>query len=214
MTTIRVFARPLPLALLAFALLAVGCVGQLSQPSPSKRYYTLNPIRDGVPLSVRPLPSRLKIRRLTASASFDSRELVYKLDDGGFVTDYYHLFLAPPVDQATQAMTRWFRDAKIFDVVLPPASGTESLYILETSMDELYADYSVDPPEAVVRLHAILMRDDGMEFFVEMDRAYTRRAVVEGQGAPAVVRSMEQALAAIFRELEQDVFEEIAASGR
>lgn len=207
MRVVRYSARYLlaPIALLAVTLLAAGCLGELSQPSPSKRYYTLNPRREGGPLLVQPVAERIKIRRLTAAPSFASRELVYKLDDGGFITDYYHLFLAPPVDQVSQAMTRWLRDAEIFEAVLPPTSSTDSLYILETSIEELYADYSVEPPQAVARLHTILIRDSGVEYSILMDRAYSERVTVEGEGPAGVVRAMESAFAAMLTQLEQDL---------
>ncbi|TVM20000.1 hypothetical protein DPQ33_01880 [Oceanidesulfovibrio indonesiensis] len=200
------------MALLAVTLLAAGCLGELSQPSPSKRYYTLNPLRDGAPLLEKPLSERIKIRRLTAAPSFSSRELVYKLEDGAFVTDYYHLFLAPPADQVSQAMTRWIRDAGLFAAVLPPSSSTDSLYVLETNIEELYADYSAKPSQTMARLHATLIRDDGMEYSIIMDRTYSERASVEGEGAAGVVQAMEAAFAAMFAQLELDIAEQVADS--
>lgn len=192
-------------ALLAVSLLAAGCMQGLSQPSPKKRYYTLNPQRDAAPLLAQPVAGRLKVRRLAVAASFDSQELVYKLDGGGFVTDYYHLFLAPPGEQAAQALTRWIRDAGIFETVLSPASSTDSAYVLETSIDELYADYDASPHKAVVRLHAILLHDTGLKFNVIMDSTYDSVTELHGSDAADAVAGMEEGLASMFGALEQDI---------
>ncbi|QJT07517.1 ABC-type transport auxiliary lipoprotein family protein [Oceanidesulfovibrio marinus] len=193
------------LALLAVSLLAAGCMQGLSQPSPKKRYYTLNPQRDAAPLLAQPAAGRLKVRRLAVAASFDTQELVYKLKGGGFVTDYYHLFLAAPGDQAAQALTRWIRDAGIFETVLSPTSSTNSPYILETSIDELYADYDASPSKAVVRLHAILLHDTGLKYDVVMDRTYDSATELRGSDAADAVAGMEAGLASMFGALEQDL---------
>ena len=83
----------LRLAAVGATLVLAAC--SLERPLPEATTYSIEPTTAAAaPVTRR--PETLRIGSVRVASVFDSRELVYRLDDVRFSTDFYNRFIAPP----------------------------------------------------------------------------------------------------------------------
>ncbi len=196
------------LAALALVLILgglAGCAKDLKQPYPEKRYFGLT--GPAVVESSGPgLAGVCSVSRLAASPSYSSRELIYKTGANEFVSDYYNLFLTPPAGMVGQALRGHLAVTGAFAHVLEPGSGMRPDWVMEGSLEALYADFS-DPakPQAVVVVSLFLLKDAGFDYEIVLNRRYEKTATLPDREPSGVVQGMNQALADILGEWRADM---------
>ena len=191
---------------LAVILLA-ACAPGMSPDSdfPEKRFFVLHAERTGAPRAT-PAPGVCKVKRLTVSPGFTSREIVYRVGQDAFETDYYNLFHSAPADLLSQAVRHWVDDAGLFEHVAEPRSDLRPFYLLEGNVVTLHGDFSdPDNPVAVLEMQFFLLKDEDFDYRIRMDADFRREIPIADKSAAGVVEALNIALAQILAELEERI---------
>lgn len=199
--------RLLPaLAALMCALAVSGC-SLPKIPAPEKRFYTLNAHR-GETLPPATQKSVLKVRPFDISPGFQGRELVYRLGDHEFESDYYNLFFVPPGPAVTQQIRQWLRDSGIFSNVMEEGSIVNADFALEGSVTSLYGDFrDRTAPKAVLEVQVFLLQNGIESYNVLFQKTYRQETpfVFSGADSSALAGALNAGLAEILKEFEGDL---------
>ena len=191
---------------LIMAGLICPLAGCLSQPHPNKVSFALEAGGDEGAVPKTPLKRRtLLAATVTAAAGFDNRGLVYKVGPEQYESDFYNEFAAPPArllaDQAAQYLDR--RSLKVRAVKSPGLVIAE--FGLETYLEAIYGDFTVDPPEAVIAIRFTLNDLRPVAPRVLLDGTYRQRRPLAAKDPVSLVTAMNEALSAILADLRRDI---------
>lgn len=197
--------RILPLILLlALALAASACVKLGGKPM-DKTFYRIHPVRTA--------PARadsgviLKMRRMTVSDLYNTRELVYQMTDGRIESDFYNLFFVAPGNMLTSELRSWLDASRLFRDIIEPGSMVIPGLTLEGTVNALYGDYASGSPAAVVALQFFLVDESTPTNDIVFSKDYRRRIALSQPDPAALVKAMTEAVQSIFTELESDLAE-------
>jgi len=156
----RVFRELAPLlaAVLVLLCAAAGCVNvDLSKSYPERRYYLVHADREGPPASVR-FERNVAVQKCNVSPAFEGKELVYRLSEATYASDFHNQFFLVPAYVITQEVRKWLEESRTFANVVPPRSQLESRYLVEPNLVALYGDYRDEAePKAVLELQLFLI---------------------------------------------------------
>ena len=188
--------------LLAATLMLSAC---LAQPHPQKNIFSLSPILDEAQ-APRPVKRRtLLVGTASAAAGFDNRALVYRVGPDQFESDFYNEFLAPPprllVDLATQYLDA--RNAKVRAVKTPGLTLAD--FGLETYLESLYGDFTVNQPQAVVKVKYTLNDLRGARPRILLDKTYQAERPFGDRSPAGLVAALNDGLDQILAELNRDI---------
>ena len=193
--------------LLGYALAVVGC-GQSA--TAERKYYVLDTVRAGGPAPAH-TEATLRLRRFNVDEAFASRQLVYRVDQVRYETDYYHQFLVLPGVMLTEETRDWLANSGLFGRVTSVGSRLESTYLLEGNVTGLYADFAKKPaPEAVMEIRFFLLVGPDVNEAVALTQTYRATAPISAKTAEAVVEALSKALEDVLTHLEADIATVIA----
>lgn len=187
---------------LAATLILTAC---LAQPHPQKSLFNLAVALNEVPTVSIPARRTLLLGGATTAAGYDNRGLVYRLGPDRYESDFYNEFLAPParllVDQATQYLTAHNRRVR----VTKTPGLTLADFGLETYLESLYGDFTVDPPRAVINIRFTLNDLRGSVNKVIWEKTYHREEPLTARDAAGLVAAWNLALGDLMAELNRDI---------
>jgi ABC-type uncharacterized transport system auxiliary subunit len=181
----------------------VACLGQ---PHPVKNRFTLA-APEAPEAAVNAAGRRtLLLGSVTAAPAYDGQALVYRLGADRYESDFYNEFLAPPTRLLAEAAAdRLTRASRLLRVTVIPGL-TVADYGLETHIQDLYGDFRLDPPRAVMTFRFILNDLRPTRARVMLDRLYPCVRPLPEQGGPAdLVAAYGLCLADIFESLARDL---------
>ncbi len=193
-------------ALLLCPLFLAGC-SLPHLPAPEKRYYALNAKRPETLAPASP-KSVLKVRSFDISPGFQARELVYRLGEHEFESDYYNLFFTPPGPAVTQQIRQWLRASGVFSNVMEEGSIVTADFALEGSVTSLYGDFrNKSAPKAVLEVQVFLLENRIESYPVLFQKTYRRETpfAFSGTDSTELAGALNQGLADILTELETDL---------
>lgn len=191
------------LCLLLVAAMAVSCVKLGGKPL-DKKYYRITPVRAGEP---HPPASDivLKVRRMTVSQLYNTRELVYQIDAERIESDFYNMFFVQPGDMLTTELRKWLAATGQFAHIVKPGSMVVPTLTLEGVVNSLYGDYSAEEPAAVVAMQFFLVDENTATNEIVFSKDYTKRVPLSEPDPGKLVEAMNQGVQAIFTQLEKDM---------
>ena len=189
------------ISILAVLILSTGCVDALKSEYPERRYFTLAAQRPGEAASPAK-ESVLRVRRFTASKLSEGNELVTRLGETEYETDFYNQFFAPPAMQLTEQAHRWLGASGLFSAVVGTGSSVPETHILEGNVTSLYADQRSS--SAVLEIQFMLVRVSADPAAVLFQKSY-REVSTGAQGPETCVRGWNAALGRILAALEGDL---------
>lgn len=192
-----------PLAAVCATLALVAC--SLERPLPAATTYSIEPPAAAVPVMRR--PETLRLGSVRVASAFDSRELVYRLDDVRFTTDFYNRFLAPPGQMLGTLMADWLNRAGPFRAVTQPGIAPPAApFVLEAVVTELYGDFRPNrKPEAVITIQFYLLTTAGLAPQMVLERSIGRRVELSQQSPEGLVLGYSSALSGILTELTAEI---------
>ncbi len=194
------------LGLLCVCLAGCGDAIKLEKPAPQKSYFVLKPTREGANASSGPAKGVLTIKALNVVPNFNSRELIYRLQDDQYATDYYNLLLTSPGSQLGQCIHDWFNNSGVFHYVINSNSEVEPSFILETSIRQFYGDFRESAtPAAVLDLQFFLLQEKDYEFNVVFTKEFQKQIPIEARTPEALVKGYNTGLTEILQSLENDL---------
>ena len=189
-------------ALLGFALVLSGC---FEGATADRKYYLLDVKREGAPAKVH-TDAALRVRRFNVDEAFATKQLVYRLGESRYESDYYHEFLVLPGIMITEKARDWLADSGLFGRVSSVGSRLESAYMLEGNVIALYADFANESaPTAVMEIRFFLLAGADANEAVALARAYRAESPIPTRTAEAVVEAFGKSLADILARLEAEV---------
>ena len=200
----RTVAVVLALTLLA---LAAGCASSLSRPAVERHLYNITAQR----ADMAPPPQDktvLKVRPMQISPAYQGKELVYRLGEVEFESDYYNVFFVQPASNLSQQVEQWLGKAGIFSHVVDSTSQVSDTHLLEGLVNAMYGDFrDRADPKAVLEVQFFLLKNKNENYSVTFSRTY-KKAVPFSSGfkdAGVLVAAYNRALAEVLAELEQDL---------
>ncbi len=209
---------PRLLLCLMIPLVLCNCAGGsgggslFSQPDPNKHYYALQSKR--TPLADKLQGKNvLKIRRVNIAPTYESRELTYRTGENKYMTDYYNVFIVPPRDMLTEAVTEWFSGSGLFSHVVPNSSALKPDYVLECTTTRLYGDFSTPgQPKAILEMQFFVLQDKLAQYKVVFVKEYDQEITLEQKTPESLVAGLEQGLQKILTQLEADMARALGGS--
>jgi len=189
--------------ILAVGLTTAACVKLGGKPL-DKRYFQVTPTRSSEPVETG-YDFVLKIRRLSISNLYNTRELVYRGKQGRIESDFYNMFFVPPADMLTTELRKWLRGSNLFSHIIEPGSMVVPGLTLEGVVNSLYGDYSLDTPAAVVEMQFFIVDEASANNEIVFSSTYAERIPMPESSATALVNAMTQGVQTIYTNLENDL---------
>jgi len=178
----------------------------LSQPHPVKNVYGLMAASAETEVVKRPENRRtLLVGTVTAAAGFDNRALVYRVGEDRFETDFYNEFLAPPARLLADQTAQYLDDRSRRVRVVKTPGLVIAHYGLETYLECLYGDFTVEPPVAVLGIRFAVNDLRGSQARILMDETYRQTVPLTAKGPDALVAAMNEGLNLILADLNRDL---------
>jgi cholesterol transport system auxiliary component len=193
--------RGLLLTLTLSLLCLCSCAGMIRQEHPERQNYAMEVVRAIPPLEDPAFDGRLDIRRLGVAPAFSGRNLVYRMSEAAYETDFYNLFLVNPGEMVTQQVRDWVDRSNLFAALTVPGSRLESDFTLEGQVVELYGDFEQGRGAAVITLQLFLVR--GTEILHQ--GRYEARTALDERSPLGLLRGYNHGLASILLDLERDL---------
>ena len=192
------------LVLLALLSLASGC---LSRPPLHTQTLAFDPPAGSVPMGIARSQRVVSIRSLRVAAPFDDRSLVYRVGDFSYQADPYAEFLVSPAESLRPPLRSWMRQSELFRTVVEPGSALRPDTMAEITVLELYGDFRRPPePEAVLTLRFVLLDSpEGIPGKLAFEQEYSRRVLLKGRNANALMAGWNEALSQILAQLGSDL---------
>ena len=176
----------------------------------NKTYYLLDAKREGGPAPAH-TDATLRVRRFNVDEAFAARQLVYRVEEFRYESDYYHQFLVLPGVMITEKTRDWLANSGLFARVSSVGSRLESTYLLEGNVIDLYADFrNASAPVAVVEIRFFLLAGPDGQESVDLARTYRAESPIAAKTAEAVVEALSKSLTDILTRLEADIEKAIA----
>jgi cholesterol transport system auxiliary component len=198
-------------AILALVMLslAAACTAPLNRPAPERRFYNITAVRPEVapPAADK---SVLKVRPLQISPAYQGKEMVYRLGETEFESDYYNAFFVQPANNLSQQAEQWLGRAGIFGHVVDSTSQVADTHLLEGMVNALYGDFrDKTNPKAVLEAQFFLLKHKNDTYSVATSRSYRREVPFPAgsRDASPLAAAYNKALAEILGELEKDLRE-------
>ena len=195
-----------PVVFMALSLMA-ACLGQ---PHPVKNRFILA-VPDALEEAVNAAGRRtLLLGSVTAAPVYDGQALIYRLGPDRYESDFYNEFLSPPARLLVEAAAgRLTRSSKLLRVTAAPGLAVAD-YGLETHIQDLYGDFRLDPPRAVMTLRFTLNDLRPSKARVMLDRLYPCVRPLPERGGPADLVAayglcLADTLEALARDLDQAI---------
>ncbi|QJB58140.1 ABC-type transport auxiliary lipoprotein family protein [Pseudodesulfovibrio sp. zrk46] len=189
--------------ILVTAFSAVSCV-KLGGDPVDKRYYRLAPVRQGETQAPQS-DIILRVRRMSVSDLYNTRELVYQMEGGRIESDFYNLFFVAPSNNITTELRKWLASSGQFSNIIEPGSMVVPTLTLEGVLNSLYGDYSSGQPAAVVEMQFFLVNESTADNDIVFSQSYRQRIPLAKPDPQDLVQAMTKGVAAIFTQLEQDL---------
>lgn len=184
--------------------LSSACVN-LERSYPEKRFYVLEvraPAASGEAMQ----NEILQVSTLRISPRYQDRSFVYRISDGGFETDFYNQFIAPPAGLISEEIRKNLIGAQLFKYVISASNSQAPSYVLEGTVNGIYGDFrNLNAPAAVVDLEFFLTSDLPAKPGVLMQKRYVRSVPVSDRSPEALVKSWDLALEEILTALTADL---------
>lgn len=189
--------------LLALALAAASCVKLGGEPV-DKRFYRISPVRSGEPAPAQGT-TVLKVRRMTVSDIYNTREIVYQMGDGRIESDFYNMFFVTPGNMLTSELRKWLSATGQFSHIIEPGSMVVPSLTLESVVNALYGDYSTDNPAAIVDMQFFMVDESTVNNEIVFSKSYRQRVPLAQPNPQDLVQAMTAGVQAIYEQLEQDL---------
>jgi len=186
-------------------LLAALCSGCAGRSSYAKRQFVLEVTRPAQPAR-QSRDAVLVVRGFSIDPLYDGRGLKYRKGESEYEADFYNEFvLAPQVLLGSQTRN-WLAQSGLFKMVLEPGSLVEPTHILEGNVLALYGDFRGQSlPQAVVEIRIFVVTSRSSRPEVVFTRDYRASQQAKERTADALVAALNQCLAQILSELEEDL---------
>jgi hypothetical protein len=185
-------------------VLGGGCVN-LERSYPDKHFYVLE-VRPPATSGDVVRDEILQVSPLRISPRYQDRSFVYRISDGGFESDFYNQFIAPPAGLISEEIRKGLIGAQLFKYVISASNSQAPSYVLEGTVNGIYGDFrNLNAPAAVIDLEFFLTSDVPTRPGVLMQKRYVQSVPVSSRSPEALIKSWDLALEEILTALSADL---------
>ena len=193
-----------PVILATIALIFTGCAGSQNSFS-AKKHYVLDVTRDDDKISDA-ADAVLKIRRFRISNRFDQKELVYRVAQHRFESDFYNEFFTLPAALITEETRQWLTRAGIFKNILDISSQTQSHLLLEGYIFAIYGDFTdKNNPCAVLEVQIFILDETLPNSPVIFQQTYYVTHPLQSNQPDALINGLNVCLKNFLTSFEEDL---------
>ncbi|GAB6039004.1 hypothetical protein JCM15519_35630 [Fundidesulfovibrio butyratiphilus] len=117
----------------------------------------------------------LKVRPFKVSPDFQGKDMVYRLSDARFESDYYNAFFVAPAPALAKQTELWLSRSGLFGHVVDSTSQLSDTYVLEALVNAVYGDFrDTAHPKAVLEIQFFLLKNTGDTYQVAFSGTYTQ----------------------------------------
>lgn len=187
------------------AMIFVSCAPQ--KPAIERNYFILETYRDQAHHQ-NVIPGALAIRDFSVSPGFQGREMVYRTGKNKVHADFHNYYFVLPGPMLSQQARSWFKDAGLFESIIPMSSHLDADYILEGAVSSIYGDYQVPgQPAGVVAINFLLLKNTESDFEIVFQKKYRTKNAADGTDAGSIVQALSICIEEILSLLENDIAE-------
>ncbi len=185
-------------------IIIVGCV-DVSKPYIEKQFFLVEVNRDET--KAPNLKNILRVSDFIVSPGFTDREMVYLKADNQYTSDFYNSFFISVSNMLTEQSKNWLQQSGLFAQVVTLSSSLDPNYILEGSVQSIYGDFrDTKNPKAVLKIQLLLLglSEEGQSAIL-YQKNFDQQEQIKSTEADELVKGWNKALAAILRQLENDI---------
>ncbi len=189
--------------LIGIIILALaGCMGSKAPPRHAYMFRVHYPARQ----KAASRNAVLQVLTTQVLPQFAGGQMVYRMTDLNYESDYYNIFFIPPGQQITQILTHWFRSRRIAkDVVTNSLLNVN--YILQSTVQALYADYrSNAAPRAVIKMRFTLYQQMQYKRRIVLEKTFYSRIAIHRHDTQGLMRAYNNELNVIMSKLTKQVY--------
>lgn len=195
---------PMRLIPIFLVLILTGCA--IGKPAPTSNRYGIQPILPATGTADR--AGILRIGNVRVATGFSGEQLVYRMSDVRYVSDFYERFVGEPGPMLGEQLAGWLERTGPFETVTRTASASVSPYVLEALVTELYGDFRPErPPEAVMTIQFTVLDTRAIRPRVALEQGIGQRVEIPEASAEALVRGYNQVLGGILSDLATSLAE-------
>ena len=188
--------------MLAGAAMTAGCSVLPPQPYTQRRDWPLV-VRRPVVVPARPHGRMLLVRNVQAGPGLEARGLQWLLPDGSVHVGYYEQWAVSPAEAVDDDLRQWLASSGIFAAVLAPGSRLDADLVLEGELNALIANPGTGTARVALSLVLVDQRPGTPRILLQ--KTESAEVKLAGDGPPAMVQGLKDALAEVLRRTEADV---------
>ncbi len=192
--------------LLIFSLLVLfGC--SMSQPVEAPKNYAI--LADFTAKTYSKKYETLLIDAVRIDSPFNDTQMVFRLSDVSFESDYYNRYITEPSaiieNQIPTALTR----SGVVGNTVPYSAGVASNFVLKTVVTKLFGDFRKEQtPTAIMEIQFILVDSTSVRPSIIFDKKILSKVELSEKTPEALAKGLGVALTEIFEELAEELSQE------
>ncbi|MEX3070877.1 hypothetical protein AB3Y13_03570 [Vibrio alginolyticus] len=182
--------------------LLFGC--GMSQPVERPKNYAI--VADNPAKAYSKKYETLLIDSVRVESPFNDTQMVFRLSDVSFESDYYNRYITEPSaiieNQISTSLTR----SGVVGNTLPYNAGVTTNLVLKTVVTKLFGDFrKEEPPSAIIEIQFILVDSSSIRPTIIFDKKILRKVKVPERSASALAQGLGIALTETFAELAEEI---------
>jgi cholesterol transport system auxiliary component len=153
----------------------------------------------------------VEVRRFTIASAFNSKNLIYRVGEFEYESDFYNEFLVSPTAIITEKTRNWLAGSGVARRVLDPGSNVDPTHIIEGNVIALYGDFRAkSSPKAIMEIRIFLLETKTeTESGIVFGKTYTSSVGIESRRPEDLVSAFDRCLIEILTDLEKDLAERL-----
>jgi ABC-type uncharacterized transport system auxiliary subunit len=148
----------------------------------------------------------LKIRRFDVSPRYESKSLIYRMNEFTYEADYYNRFLISPAIMLTQEVEKWLSASSRVKGLIDSRSSRQSDYTLEGRVVEFYGDFrDKNAAKAVIEIQMTLLNDEESPGEVAFQKTYLQEVALERASVSDLINGLNEGFSKIMIAFENDL---------
>ena len=153
----------------------------------------------------------IEVRRFTIDPAYNTSQLIYRVGQFKYESDFYNEFLVSPAVMITEKVRDWLSASELSRRVLEPGSYVEPTHIIEGNIVTLYGDYrDKASPEAVMEIRVFLLKAEaGIDPNIIFGNTYKSSIKLESKGPEGLIAGFDECLENILTSMESDLSDKL-----
>ncbi|MFO6423903.1 ABC-type transport auxiliary lipoprotein family protein [Motilimonas sp. KMU-193] len=148
----------------------------------------------------------LRIDYVRSTAPFNQTQMVYRMDEVKFESDYYNRYISEPEAMVGNQVALWLEQSGLYDSVAQPSMRTPAQQILQIVITKLFGDFrDGHTPTAVVEMQFVLIENKDIRPTVVLEKTLSSRVELSAKDPAALAKGQGQAMTQIFEQLAAEL---------